>query len=189
MPRALITGCAGFIGSHLAEELLRREWAVTGIDNFTPTYETVPRRHIVESLSQLSGFRFTEGDLAEMELTQHIEDADAIFHLAARPGVRASWGDFGNSVRANMLATQRLLEAATLRPELPLVFASSSSVYGEAISHPTSEDTPLRPISPYGVTKAAGEDLVGAYVGQFGLHAVKGLNEVADLVAAVGKSF
>ena len=171
MTRALITGCAGFIGSHLAEELLRRDWAVAGIDNFTPTYETVPRRHIVESLSRSARFRFTEGDLGEMELTQHIEDADVVFHLAARPGVRASWGDFGNSARANIFATQRLLEALTLRPELPLVFASSSSVYGEAISHPTSEDTPLRPISPYGVTKAAGEALVGAYVGQFGLHA------------------
>ena len=113
MSRALVTGCAGFIGSHLAEELLRRDWTVSGIDNFTPTYETVPRRHIVETLSQSPSFRFTEGDLGEMELTQHIEDADVVFHLAARPGVRASWGDFGNSARSNIFATQRLLLLAT----------------------------------------------------------------------------
>lgn len=171
MRRALVTGCAGFVGSHLSEELLRQDWSVTGVDSFAPTYETAHRRRMVDVLSRSPGFRFTEGDLVDMELTPFVEDADVVFHLAARPGVRASWGDFGSSVQANIFATQRLLDALRLRPEVRLVFASSSSVYGDAGSYPTGEDTPLRPISPYGVSKASGESLVGAYVGQFGVRA------------------
>ena len=172
MKRALVTGCAGFIGSHLSEALLGNGWAVSGVDSFAPTYETAPRRRAVDLISQSSHFRFTEGDLGQMELSPFIEDTDVIFHLAARPGVRASWSDFAGSVQANIFALQRLLDALKARPEVPLVFASSSSVYGQANEYPTPEDTRLRPISPYGVTKTTGEALVGAYATQFGINAV-----------------
>jgi len=171
MERALITGCAGFIGSHLTETLLDRGWAVTGIDSFAPTYETAQRRHRVEAMTKSRHFRFTEGNLSEMELAPFIEEADVVYHLAARPGVRASWGDFGSAVDANIFALQRLLDALIQRPELRLIFVSSSSVYGQADEYPTPEDVQLRPISPYGVTKAAGEALVGAYASQFGINA------------------
>lgn len=172
MRRALVTGCAGFIGSHLTEKLLSHGWTVAGVDSFAPTYETEPRRRVVGEISQSPHFRFTEGDIGQMELGGLVEDADVVFHLAARPGVRASWGDFNSSVQANIFALQRVLDALRNQPSVPLVFASSSSVYGKPNRYPTKESSQLRPISPYGVTKATGEALVGAYASQFGIRAV-----------------
>lgn len=170
--KALVTGCAGFIGSHLTERLLADGWTVTGIDCFAPTYDTVRRRAQVTTTAAAPRFEFIEGDLNDIDLGPHVAESDVVFHLAARPGVRASWADFASASEANILATQRVLDALVARPATKLVFASSSSVYGLAPSFPTAESAPLAPISPYGVTKAACEALVHAYVSQFNLSAV-----------------
>lgn len=171
---ALVTGAAGFIGSHLCERLLSEGWLVTGVDSLAPTYETGRRRVLADKLqTRNSSFYFIEGDLLRIELGELLEDVDAIFHLAARPGVRSSWEDFQWSLQANVMATMKLLYAMA-QTETParLVFASSSSVYGAAATFPTSETELLRPISPYGVTKASAEQLVTAYINQYGMDAV-----------------
>lgn len=169
--RAVVTGCAGFIGSHLVERLLSEGWSVTGIDGFAPTYDTSRRRAVAAELGRHGRFELIEGNLNKVDLRPHLADATAVFHLAARPGVRASWADFSSADEANVLATQRVLDAMVGLDGVPLVFASSSSVYGDGVEFPAHEDSPLHPISPYGVTKAAGESLVGAYASQFGIRA------------------
>lgn len=168
--RAVVTGAAGFIGSHLSERLLADGWQVTGIDAFTPYYERDAKEANLSGLVGRSGFTFVEGDIAAADLTPHLRRRPVIFHLAAQPGVRASFGEgFADYVHHNLTATQRLLEAA-LRTECPrVVMASSSSVYGDAESYPTVEGvTPTRPRSPYGATKRALEDLADIYA-NFGL--------------------
>ncbi len=170
--RAVVTGCAGFIGSHLTERLLRDGWTVSGIDSFAPTYDTMGRRARVSSMTSHPAFEFVEGDLNQVELSYLVAESDVVFHLAARPGVRASWRDFAQASNANILATQRILGAIAEHPSARLVFSSSSSVYGEAEEVPVAEDRPLAPISPYGVTKASCEALVTAYTSQFAISAV-----------------
>lgn len=170
--KALVTGAAGFVGSHLVERLLDSEWTVVGVDSFAPTYETVRRRSVVEQLARDHSFDFIQGDINGIDLRPLIEETDVVFHLAARPGVRASWTDFEVVSAVNVLGTQRVLDAIAAHPTTRLVFASSSSVYGPAPQYPTPEEAPLSPISPYGVTKAACEALIGAYVSQVGLTAV-----------------
>jgi nucleoside-diphosphate-sugar epimerase len=170
--KALVTGCAGFIGSHLTERLLAEGWSVTGIDCFAPTYDTMRRRSLVASVAESGKFEFIEGNINDIDLGAHLSDVDVVFHLAARPGVRASWAEFAHASEANILATQRVLDGLVDRPQTRLVFASSSSVYGQAPTFPTPETAPLAPISPYGVTKASCEALVHAYVSQFHLTAV-----------------
>lgn len=170
--KAVVTGCAGFIGSHLTERLLAEGWTVTGIDCFAPTYDTIRRRGLVGSMAAEPRFEFIEGNLNDIDLRAHVGDSDVVFHMAARPGVRASWAEFAHASDANILATQRVLDALAESPRTRLVFASSSSVYGQATEFPTSEAALLAPISPYGVTKAACEALVNAYVAQFDLTAV-----------------
>lgn len=167
--RALVTGSAGFIGSHLSERLLGEGWSVLGVDSLAPTYDTARRRARIEEIARHAGFEFIEGDLNEIDVRSHVAGRDIVFHLAARPGVRASWIDFANASRANVLATQRVLDAVSVNPDTRLVFASSSSVYGRAATYPTPESSALAPISPYGVTKAACEALVGAYTSQLGI--------------------
>jgi nucleoside-diphosphate-sugar epimerase len=135
-----------------------------------PTYDTSRRRETVQRLSEKGDFEFIEGDINDVDLRPLMEGADVVFHLAARPGVRASWADFRRASEANILGTQRVLDAMVGREDVRLVFASSSSVYGRAPSFPTTEDSPLGPISPYGVTKAACEALIGAYAAQEGLN-------------------
>lgn len=170
---ALVTGAAGFIGSHLCEQLLEDGWLVTGVDSLSPSYETGRRRAFAEQLQQNRSFSFVEGDLLQIEIGELLEDTDVVFHLAARPGVRSSWEDFQWALRANVMATKKLLYAM-VRAEtaIRLVFASSSSVYGAATTFPTRETELLRPISPYGVTKASAEQLISAYVIQYGIDAV-----------------
>ena len=128
MERALITGVAGFIGSHLAAELLRRGWAVTGLDARSPASDPVA----AENLAELTGdprFQFVAGDVTGGDLAIVCEGVRAVFHLAGLPGVRRSWGDrFGDYLACNVLGTQRLLEACTATDVPRLVFASSSSV-------------------------------------------------------------
>lgn len=154
--RYLVTGAAGFIGSHLAEALLAAGHDVVAVDCFTDYYDPGLKEMNAEGLDVL------RLDLAEDELS--LAGADGVFHLAGQPGVRASWGPgFDLYLRRNVLATERVLEAAA-RAGTRVVFASSSSVYGDAERYPTPEEAAPRPISPYGVTKLACEHLLGAYV-------------------------
>jgi nucleoside-diphosphate-sugar epimerase len=167
---ALVTGAAGFIGSHLCEHLLDVGDEVRGVDAFTDYYARPRKEDNLSALLARPRFAFVEADLAEMPLAALVDGVDVVYHLAGQPGVRTSWGSaFDSYVRNNISATQRLLEACRHRPPGKLVYASSSSVYGDAEAHPTSESTHPRPVSPYGVTKLAGELLCGAYRANFGL--------------------
>lgn len=168
--RAVVTGCGGFIGSHLSERLLADGATVTGIDSITPTYDTAARALRCADLARSPRFEMIQGDINQLDLRPLFADADVVFHLAARPGVRASWADFRQVSEANVLATQRVLDALIGLPGRRLVFASSSSVYGRPEVFPTPEEYPLAPISPYGVTKATGEALCSAYAVEHSLH-------------------
>ena len=161
--RYVVTGAAGFIGSHLAEALQSAGHDVVGMDAFTDYYDPALKEE------NARGLDVRRLDLAADELD--FAGFDGVFHLAARPGVR-SFGDvFPQYLRDNVLATQRVFEAA-VRDGVRVVFASSSSVYGETERYPTPEDTPPRPLSPYGITKLTGEQLARAYESSFGLNAV-----------------
>jgi UDP-glucuronate 4-epimerase len=161
--RYLVTGAAGFIGSHLAEALLAAGHEVAGVDSFTDYYD--PRLK-EENAAALDVRRL---DLAADELD--LAGYDGVFHLAGQPGVR-SFGDvFALYVERNVLASQRVFEAAA-RAGVRVVFSSSSSVYGEAERYPTPEETPPRPLSPYGITKLSCEHLAHAYARSFGLDTV-----------------
>jgi UDP-glucuronate 4-epimerase len=171
--RTLVTGAAGFIGSRLAERLLDEGHAVRGIDRFSDFYEPARKRANADRLAGRDGFDLVEGDLCEIALDGALDGVEVVFHLAAQPGVRTSWGsEFDVYLHDNVLATQRLLEAARHGGVERVVFASSSSIYGDAERYPTSEESTPQPISPYGVTKLAGEHLCRLYGGQFGLHTV-----------------
>jgi nucleoside-diphosphate-sugar epimerase len=171
--RALVTGVAGFIGSHLAARLQDEGHEVLGVDCFTPYYSLDAKKANLEPLQGRAGFRFEEVDLRKAPLEPFTGGAEVVFHMAAQPGVRASWGEsFFDYAGHNLVATQRLAEAAQITGIRRLVFASSSSVYGEAERHPTLEEVRPRPISPYGVTKLAGEHLLAAYQAIFGLESV-----------------
>ncbi len=172
-PAALVTGAAGFLGSHLAEALLDRGHPVTGVDCFTPYYPREYKEANLAGLRSRPGFRFLELDLRAAPLSEATEGAAWIFHQAAQPGVRASWDEgFSDYVGHNLLGTQRLLEAARRSGTARFVFASSSSVYGNVAEGEVDENAPLRPLSPYGVTKLASEKLVEVYHREFGLHTV-----------------
>jgi len=162
--RVVVTGAAGFIGSHLSEALLDHGFQVTGIDAFTASYPQANKRANAASLVARPGFELVEGDLSTMELDPLLAGADVVLHQAAQAGVRSSWGlDFDVYVRDNVIATQRLLEACVRCNVRRLVAASSSSVYGDAPTYPTTEASTTRPVSPYGVTKLASEHLCLAY--------------------------
>jgi len=162
--RVIVTGAAGFVGSHLCARLLDEGDEVTGIDCFTDVYS--PRRKEVNlaTLLDRTGFTLQRVDLLAAPLAPLLEGADVVYHLAGQPGVRASWGrDFDSYVQRNVVATQRLLETAREMPLWKLVYASCSSVYGDAATCPTSERIRPEPVSPYGVTKLAGEHLCELY--------------------------
>lgn len=165
MPRrALVTGCAGFIGSHLTESLLNDGREVVGVDCFNNNYGRADKLRNLERSRQWETFEFVPVDLARGELAELVADCDSIFHLAAEPGVRSSWQSrFETYLRNNLQATQQLLDAAHQWPQKRFVYASSSSVYGDAGTFPTGEETLPRPFSPYGVTKLAAEHLCDAY--------------------------
>ncbi len=161
--RFLVTGAAGFIGSHLAEALQAAGHEVLGLDCFTDYYDPALKEE------NARGLDVRRLDLAEDELD--LSGCDGVFHLAGQPGVR-SFGDvFPLYVRRNVLASQRVFEAASAAG-VRVVFSSSSSVYGDAERYPTPEDTPPQPVSPYGVTKLTCEHLARAYARSFGLDAV-----------------
>lgn len=171
--RALVTGCAGFIGSHLTESLLDDDWTVVGIDCFNDNYARPQKLRNLERSTDWAGFEFVPIDLSRGDLDGLVEDCDVVFHLAAEPGVRSSWGTrFESYVRNNVMATQQLFEAAKRCPEKRFVYASSSSIYGDAEQLPTVEAAMPRPFSPYGMTKLAGEHLARVYHGNFGVDAV-----------------
>lgn len=173
MPDCVITGVAGFIGSHLAERLLEEGHHVTGIDCFTDFYPRAVKEANLRTARASSRFQFIEADLCDIDLGPALSGADYLFHLAAQPGVRGSWGTtFEIYVRQNILATQRLLEAAKDVPLKKFVYASSSSVYGDAETPTTAETAPVRPLSPYGVTKLAAENLCHSYALSFGIPVV-----------------
>lgn len=160
----LVTGAAGFVGSHLTEACLARGWRVTAVDAFTDYYGRALKEANAERLRDHDACEFVEGDLLELDIAALLEGVDVVFHLAAQPGVRASWGEgFAHYQRHNITAMQRLLEATRDASLHRFVFASSSSVYGDAETFPTPEDVILRPVSPYGVTKVTGEHLAQAY--------------------------
>jgi UDP-glucuronate 4-epimerase len=171
VPRYLVTGCAGFIGSTLAESLLAGGAEVVGVDAFTDYYPRERKEAQIEAVREHPAFELVEHDLGAGALSEStLEGLDGVFHLAARPGVRASWGaGFRAYLNDNLAATHVVVEAAVARG-LPIVFASSSSIYGDALAYPTAEDTKPAPISPYGVTKLACEHLIAAHARDFGLE-------------------
>jgi nucleoside-diphosphate-sugar epimerase len=171
--KCVVTGSAGFIGSHLAESLVRDGHEVVGVDCFTDYYARETKQGNLAALRDERRFRLVEGRLQDMDLAPILDGADQVFHLAAQAGVRASWGrEFAHYTEHNVLATQRLLEAALAAHTPRLVYASSSSVYGDAPSLPLREDAVCRPLSPYGVTKLAAEHLARLYERNHGLPTV-----------------
>jgi UDP-glucuronate 4-epimerase len=170
---ALVTGAAGFIGSHLSEALLGAGATVTGIDCFTDYYPRAVKEANLAALRDRPGFTFVEGALQETDLPSVADGKTHVFHLAGQPGVRKSWGrDFDVYTRDNVKATQRLLEALVGTPIERFVYASSSSVYGDHVPLPLREDACLQPLSPYGVSKLAAEHLANLYWENHGVPAV-----------------
>jgi nucleoside-diphosphate-sugar epimerase len=166
--RVVVTGAAGFIGSHLCDRLLADGHEVVGIDSFTDFYERDVKEANLEAARKHSNFRLVEADLVTAGLSQALSGASVVFHLAGQPGVRPSWGSmFDPYVQANIVATQRLLETLREIPIKRLVFASSSSIYGDAEMFPTKETALPRPVSPYGMTKLAAEHLAFVYMRNF----------------------
>ena len=171
--KVLVTGCAGFIGSHLVERLLEEGYRIVGIDCFTDYYSEDMKRKNMEGFKNNENFEFIEKDILNMNLMPVLEGVDYVFHLAAQPGVRASWGkNFEVYTRNNILATQRLLEACKGLEIKRFVFASSSSVYGDSRDLPLKESLYPKPVSPYGVTKLAAENLCVLYYKNYGIPVV-----------------
>ena len=171
--RALVTGCAGFLGSHLSERLLADGYEVVGVDCFTDYYAREIKESNIAQLRDESRFTLLERDLSSDSVDGLLEGIDEVYHLAAQAGVRGSFGDsFELYLRYNVQATQRLLEQAARNPVESFVYASSSSVYGNAVTSPTREDAPREPISPYGMTKVATEDIAAVYNRNHGVPTV-----------------
>jgi len=170
--RCLVTGCAGFIGSHLAEKLVEFGFEVIGIDSFTNYYNRGIKEANVQGLLSSDRFTLLREDLLRVDLGKVLKEVDYVFHQAAQPGVLASWGKrFEAYANNNILATQKLLESAKEISLKSFIFASSSSVYGDC-ELPMREDRLLSPVSPYGVSKLACENLCYSYWKNFGVPVV-----------------
>jgi nucleoside-diphosphate-sugar epimerase len=166
----VVTGAAGFIGSHLCEELLRAGHSVVGLDAFIPYYPRAVKERNLAPARMHPGYRFAQADLRTDALEGLLEGAEVVFHLAAMPGLVQSWTDFDGYLTCNVQGTQRLLEAIRRAGVRRLVYASTSSVYG--LFGSGDETLPTRPVSPYGVTKLAAEHLCRAYNDVYGLEVV-----------------
>lgn len=171
MAKIIVTGAAGFIGSHLAEALLQQGQEVIGIDEVNDYYDPIFKRKNLAHLQVFPNFTLIEEDIQLLDWPALLQDVEVVYHQAAQAGVRASWGKgFRAYTERNLNATQVLLEAAKDAKNLQrLVFASTSSVYGDAETLPTHEGIPPRPVSPYGITKLAAERLCGLYHKNFGV--------------------
>ena len=171
---ALVTGVAGFIGSTLADRLVAEGHDVIGIDSFTDYYPRAAKEQNIAGLMTHARFRMIEGRIQDVDLANLLADRTHVFHLAAQAGVRKSWGrDFGVYTSNNIEATQLLLEACAAAPRLErLVYSSSSSVYGDSTPLPMREDALPQPVSPYGVSKLAAEQLCHLYFTNEGVPAV-----------------
>jgi nucleoside-diphosphate-sugar epimerase len=170
--RVVVTGAAGFIGSHLCERLLTDGHQVVGVDSFTDYYDRARKLENLEVAAANNAFTMEELDVADANLEPILRGASVVFHMAAQPSLRESWGpNFDSYLHDNLVATQRLLESLRNAALKRFVFASSSSVYGEAEMFPTKESAMPQPISPYGMTKLAAEQLTFVYMRNFGLPA------------------
>jgi nucleoside-diphosphate-sugar epimerase len=171
MAKVIVTGAAGFIGSQLTETLLKQGDEVIGIDEFNDYYDPALKRKNVAHLHWSPGFELIEGNIQFLDWQTLLKDVEVVYHQAAQAGVRASWGQgFRAYTERNISATQILLEAAKDAKHLKrLVFASTSSVYGDAETLPTHEGISPAPVSPYGITKLAAERLCGLYQKNFGV--------------------
>jgi UDP-glucuronate 4-epimerase len=168
---ALVTGAAGFVGSALCDALLASGLRVVGLDALTATYAPALKRHNIAPALADPAFTLYEAALADAPLEALLEDVDVVYHLAARPGVRASWHDFPEYLETNVAGTKRLLDACVGRG-VRVVYASSSSVYGDVAALPVTEGHALAPVSPYGATKVATEVIAGAYHRSHGLEVI-----------------
>ncbi len=171
--KALVTGVAGFIGSHLTASLLDKGATVVGLDSFTDYYPRALKERNLDENRRRQGFRFAETSIQNADLPALLDGVTHVFHLAAQAGVRKSWGkDFKTYTTNNVEASQTLLEACVGRPLERFVYASSSSVYGDRAAIPMREDALPQPVSPYGVTKLAAEQLCYLYHVNFGVPTV-----------------
>jgi len=171
--RSLITGVAGFIGSHLAERLLAEGHQVVGIDNFLDNYSVRLKKQNLSNLLPQRQFLWVNEDIVRLSLGELLKDVSYVFHLAAQPGVRSSWGqEFSRYTQNNIQATQAILEACKDTHVKKFIYASSSSVYGDTDDLPMREVGHTRPVSPYGVTKLAAEHLCYLYCKAYGLPTV-----------------
>ena len=171
--KALVTGVAGFIGSHLTASLLDKGATVVGLDGFTDYYPRALKERNLDENRRRQGFRFAETTIQDADLPALLDGVTHVFHLAAQAGVRKSWGkDFTTYTTNNVEASQTLLEACVGRPLERFVYASSSSVYGDRAAIPMREDALPQPVSPYGVTKLAAEQLCYLYHVNFGVPTV-----------------
>jgi nucleoside-diphosphate-sugar epimerase len=163
-----VTGSAGFIGSHLSEALVAKGNDIIGLDRFSDYYPASIKRKNITKLLGNSRFQLIRADLAYDDISRNLDGVEVVFHLAAQAGVRASWGNtFDVYVKDNIIATQRLLEAVKKIHLKKFIYCSTSSVYGDAESFPTSEEALPRPKSPYGATKLAAEGLCNVYRSNF----------------------
>ena len=174
MTNTIVTGVGGFIGSHLAETLLNQGDKVIGIDEFNDYYNPTLKRQNISQFQDHPGFQLIENDIQSLNWSELLVDVDIVYHQAAQAGVRASWGGgFRDYTERNINATQIILEAAINAPNLKrLVYASTSSVYGNAETFPTPETVCPQPVSPYGITKLAAERLGKLYHQNFGVPCV-----------------
>ena len=171
--KAIVTGAAGFIGSNLCQKLLADGFSVIGIDSFTDFYPRWIKERNISPLRVHNEFEFLDQDLDDLDTVGILEGADCVFHLAAQAGVRASWGrNFDIYLKNNIRVTQKLLEASKGLPLKKFIYASSSSVYGLTPTLPMLETNPVHPLSPYGVSKLAAEQLCFLYHKNFGVPAM-----------------
>ena len=171
--KSLVTGAAGFIGSTLTEKLLKKGHKVIGVDCFIDYYDRSLKENNISSFIDHDNFILIEENINKIDLKELLIDIDYVFHQAAQAGVRSSWGkDFEIYTHNNVKGTQKLLEAAKENNIKKFVYASSSSVYGDTDKLPMKETNRLQPVSPYGVSKLAGENLAYLYYKNFNVPTV-----------------